>query len=168
MKIFDLIITKPNFNTPSDDSTPDTSYADNILSDAVLLDLLHYSLYSTTAILIDLRTSVYFQRENTGLIVFREVSEIVLNDDFNRILYPRVIWMLGDISLTKSARGLKLLFPLTEGKIQVVAKKVEFYIGNASNIGEVATALDEGFESYLQTTPHWESDFEIMAASEWT
>lgn len=167
VKIFDLIIAKPNVNTAIEDTTPDTSYADNVLSDAVLLDLLHYSLYSTTAILIDLRTSVYFQRENTGLIVFREVNEIVLNDKFNRILYPRVVWMLGDISLTKTEHGLKLLLPLAESKIQVVAKKVEFYIGNASNIGGVATALNEGIASYIQTTPHWESEFEIIATSDW-
>ncbi len=167
MKIFDLIITKPDTAMVNKDSTSDTSYADNILSDAVLLDLLHYSLYSTAAILIDLRTSVYFQRENTGLIVFRGVNEIVLNENFNRTLYPKVIWMLGDISLAKTKRGLKFLVSLTESKIQVVAQKVEFYIGNARNIGEVATALDEGVENYIQTTPHWESEFEIIAASEW-
>ncbi len=167
MKIFDLIVTKPNVNKLSGGTTSKTYYADNLLSDAVLLDLLHYSLYSTTAILIDLRTSVYFQRENTGLIVFREVSEIVLNDAFNRILYPRVIWMLGDISLTKTERGLKLLVPLSESKIQVVAPQIEFYIGNASNIGGVATSLDEGIATYIQTTPHWGSEFEIIAASEW-
>jgi hypothetical protein len=167
MKIFDLIIAKPNVNTVNEDTTPDTSYADNVLSDAVLLDLLHYSLYSTSAILIDLRTSVYFQQQNTGLIVFREVNEIVLNDNFNRILYPRVVWMLGDISLSKTERGLKLLVPLGDSKIQVIATKVEFYIGNASNIGGIATALNEGDASYIQTTPHWESDFEITTASEW-
>ncbi|MBI1279705.1 MAG: hypothetical protein GC179_16375 [Anaerolineaceae bacterium] len=163
MKIFDLLIPRHDENSFNSFPVEDTFYSDNVLVEATLLDLLHYFLYKTAAILVDLRTSIYFKNENTGVVIFRGVTEISFHDDFKK----GVVMPLGDISLRKTGKGFEFSIEYTYTKIKIVAQDVEFYIGDAKNIGGVATSLDEGITSYLQTTPHWDTEFEILAASKW-
>ncbi len=164
MKIFDLI-TQGGGGAFKIIPSPDALYADDVLIDATILDLLHYTLFSTTAILLDLRTSIYLNQGNTAVIICREVNEIALKDNVQRSWQLPHVWMIGDSKITETENGLHLLLPLVDSSIQILANKIEFYIGTVNNIGEVAVSLDEGMNNYVKTTPHWESDFEINTSS---
>ncbi|MCA0455280.1 MAG: hypothetical protein LCI00_14990 [Chloroflexi bacterium] len=163
MKIFDLLIPEFSKTVAGNSPFPDYFYDDDSLLEATLLDLMHYTLDSTTALLFDLRTAMYLSDGNTMVIVFRGVKDVVLTDK----LTIRHVWMIGDSRFSKTDEGVKLQLPLMERNISIAAQKLDVYIGNAKNIGEIGTSLDEGIMDYLQTTPHWESAFEVITSSEW-
>lgn len=164
MKIFDLLIPEFSEDIASVKPFPDYFYDDDSLFEATLLDLLHYVLYRTTALLIDLRTAMYlYDQGNTLVIVFRGTREVILNDNFKQRQY----WMIGDLRFTKTEQGLELLLPLIAANIKINAEKVGIYIGNAKDIGAVQASIPDGIAGYLQTTPHWDTEFEVLAASNW-
>ncbi len=163
MKIFDLIIPEYSKDVSGEGDFPNYFFDDDSLFEATLLDLLHYSLYGTTALLIDLRSSMYlFDQGNTLVIVFRGTREVILNDNYGGLL-----WMIGDSKFTKTEHGLELLLPLVGAKIKINAEKLDAYIGNAKNIGEVQASIPDGIAGFLQTTPHWDTEFEVVTASKW-
>ncbi len=165
MKIFDLVITENDEHLSSTVPSPNALYEDDALTEATLLNLMYYALYSTTALLLDLRTSLSFDKGNTGLIVFRRVNRIVFDDNFYQPLPVPYVWTIGDSRVSQTEQGVEFLLPFMDGKMQVIAQKIEFYVGNVKDIGEIATSLDGGIADYIQSTPNFESDLEIIASS---
>lgn len=49
--------------------------------------------------------------------------------------------------------------------IKVVCRKIECYLGHVPHIGNVASSLDDTLEEFLKTTPHWESEIELLGYS---
>ncbi len=165
MKISDLVITESDEHLSSTKPSPNALYEDDVLTETTLLNLMYCPLYSVAALLLDLRTSLSFDKGNTGLIVFRKVNRIIFDDSFNQPLPVPYVWTIGDSRVSQTEQGVEFLLPFMDGKMQVIAQKIEFYVGSVKDIGEIATSLDEGITDYIQSIPKWESDFEVIASS---
>lgn len=134
------------------------------LQEAVLLDIFHDVTSSTMALLFDLRTSLYFEKENTGILVLRKASNIV----FTTVNVPIPhVWNVSGSRISIKSNSIYLrLTDMSGGMLDVEAESAEFFSGIVNAIGDVAAEIDDqNLDAFLKTVPNWGSKIEVIGFS---
>jgi hypothetical protein len=134
------------------------------LQEALLLDIFHNVTSSATALLFDLRTSLYFEKENTGILVLRKVSNIV----FTTVNVPHPhVWSVSGSKIRIKNNSIHVrLTDMSGGMLDIEAESVEFFSGIVNSIGDVAAEIeDQNLDAFLKTVPNWGSKIEVIGFS---
>lgn len=160
MKILDLLIEehKEIFDKPLEfDPLADAS----VIVEAHVTGFLTVGLTRDSGVLFDLRPSIYLNNCNTGLLIFRRVSQFAFNVPHD---FPSpYVWYVGELNITpeKDFYRTKIDFD-----IRVESQLVEFVIGNIAAIGdEQADFSDVGLGGFLAASPDWNMELDIIGAS---
>lgn len=139
--------------------SPDPFTDDQALHEATLLNVLYLGLWSTLAILFDLRTAMNIgaNGRNVGVLVFHGVSQVAA---LGRGTASPGVWLVGDVSTLPEDDYVRVTVGglVHHEEISVKAQSAELLVGFVEGIGEIAAEIeDESATAYLQTIPDWKS-----------
>ncbi len=133
------------------------------LQEATLLSSLFISLSSTVALLFDLRTSLYFAPENTGVLTLHGVSRMTTLREWTGMSR---VWVVSGCETVLEDQFVRVrLADVDGGSIDIQADSADFFTGVVAGIGDVAAEIGENHETaFLRTIPNWESKIEVTGA----
>lgn len=140
--------------------SPDPTIEEDALLEGTLLGTLGVMINYSIAILFDLRTSMYMDQGNTGLLIARKVLEVSITP--LPVQSFHYVWIIGSSNITDEGLYCSLNI---DNRIHVKSLDIEFIVGTVDNIGAAANSLDDGLNTYLQSTPNWNSDLKVIGRS---
>jgi hypothetical protein len=140
--------------------SPNPLLEDDALIEATLLDILCPMHSATVALLFDLRTSLYMEAGNTGLLILRHVSQMAV--EWFEPSKQFQVWVVGTSKVQYGDDGCLVNI---DNRIICKCESAEFIAGTVNGIGEVAQSLDDGVWRYLNSTPNWNSPIVISACA---
>jgi hypothetical protein len=162
MKIIDLLLHP----LPITEGSPALDYPNPLIYEDALLEVSLVGVMvniipSFVALMFDLRVSLYDASDNnTGIIILRHVKKFDLQREPPR---TERIWTVASSRIILQEDSVLLeINEFDGGSIVTTSKVAEYIVGRAENIGNVGAEItNEDVSEYLDTIPHWYSNFEV-------